>query len=250
MFYKRFYIPFKNLNLLLLLMLCLHSFFVANCDKTNSQEEAETEKTPFVIENLGVRFGPWDSTTNEAGDFLFLDISNFPKIVSEFGAEVVAYDGSIKMLPTIDFIIRDDAPVFAISEGKVSRLFYQEGGEWVIDDYEIGIQSLNDSNYEVGYDHLVNIQVELGDTIVPGDTLGYARPLFEGLGFFEIMINNYETGYSYCPFCLFNPDKLDNYRSQLSRLIQDWETFKNDNTIYNESVFTYPGCLLDSMVTY
>ena len=119
-----------------------------------------------------------------------------------------------------------------------------------MDDYEIGVQSLNDTNYEVGYDHLVDVQVEMGEIITPGDTLGYPRPLFEGLGFFEIMINHHESGLSYCPFYVFNPDKIKEYEEKITRLIQDWETFKKDTTIYDESAFAYPGCLIESMVSY
>lgn len=230
----------SNVVLFLLIVLLL----TLSCKKQN--EVTEPEKIPFMIENLGIRFGPWDRTDNTAGDFLFLDISNLIKIVSEFGVEVVAYDGSLKKLPTLDFIIREDAPVFAIAEGEVSRYYFQEDAN----DWEIGIRSLNDPNYEVGYDHIVNLQVQEGDIITPGDTLGYPGPLFAGLGSFEIMVNNYETGLSYCPFCCFNPEKIDAYEDSISQLIMDWETFKNDTTIYDESAFVFPGCLMESMMSY
>ncbi|MBN2030016.1 peptidoglycan DD-metalloendopeptidase family protein [bacterium] len=206
----------------------------------------EAPKIPFVIENLGVRFGPWDRNTNRAGDFLFPNIANVTKIIGEFGQAVLDPDFNVKYLPTLDFIIRVEAPIIAIAEGEVSRHYFQEGSA----DYEIGIRSLNDPNYEVGYDHLVNIQVEMGQTITPGDTIGYPRPLFSGLGSFEIMVNNAETGLSYCPFCCFNPDKTEEYQNKLLQLIADWETFKGDTTIYDESAFVLPGCLMESMVSY
>jgi len=217
---------------------------MTNCKKET--EVTEPEKEPFVIENLGIRFGPWDRVNNTAGDFLFLDISNVTKIVSEFGVQVVSYDGSLKYLPTIDFIIREQAPVCAVAEGKVTRVFYQEGAL----DWEIGVQSRNDPDWEVGYDHLVDLQVEMDDIVEPGDTLGYPRPLFEGLAAFELMINSRKTGLSYCPFCCMNPDKLEAYEDSLIQLIQDWETYKNDTTLYDESTFVYPGCLMESMVSY
>jgi len=143
------------LTVILLLSALLYSILSCN----EQHESTEPENVPFMIENLGVRFAEWDTVNNTAGDFLFLEISNIKKIVSEFGAEVVAYDGSLKLLPTMDFTIREDAPVFALAGGEISRMFYQEGSH-------------------------------------------------------------------------------------------DWETFKNDTTIYNESAFVYPGCLMESMVTY
>lgn len=96
---------------------------------------------------------------NTTGDFLFLNISNIKKIVSEFGVQVMANDGSLKNLPTMDFTVRENAPVCAIAEGEVFRVFSQEGSN-------------------------------------------------------------------------------------------DWETFKNDTTIHDGSSFVYPGCLMESMVTY
>jgi len=152
---QRLFKHLKGSNKLFLIVLFQLSnllILIISCNKQDQKEIIEPEKIPFIIENLGVRFAPWDSTTNEAGDFLFIEISNLIKIVSEFGVEVVAYDGSTKKLPTMDFIIREDTPIFAIAEGEVSRVFYQEGA----DDYEIGIRSLNDPNYEIGYDHLHN----------------------------------------------------------------------------------------------
>lgn len=74
------------------------------------------------------------------------------KIISEFGVQVISYDGSLKYLPTIDFIIREDAPIIALAEGEISRIFYQE----------------NANDWEIGYDHLVDLQVEMGEIIEPG----------------------------------------------------------------------------------
>ncbi|MBN1781595.1 M23 family metallopeptidase [bacterium] len=225
---------------------CMMLLIILACDKTDSDHVVETGKIPFMIENLGVRFGPWDRSTNTAGDFLFTDISNVTRIVGEFGLRVVSYDGSYKYLPNMDFIVRDSTPVMAIAEGEVTRYFFQDGSN----DYEIGIRSLNDPDFEVGYDHLVNILVEPGDIVAPGDPIGNPRPLFYGLGSFEIMISCSETGLSYCPFCVFNPDKIDSCRSQLIRLMEDWETFRSDTTIYEESAFVFPGCLMESMISY
>lgn len=236
---------FKIVHILILILLLSGLLYsILSCNEQH--ESTEPENVPFMIENLGVRFAEWDTVNNTAGDFLFLDISNIKKIVSEFGVQVVAYDGSLKNLPTMDFTIREEAPVCAIAEGEVSRVFSQEGSN----DWEIGIRSINDPDWEVGYDHLVALQVEMGETIEPGDTLGYPAPLFQGLASFEIMVNNSETGLSYCPFCCFNPHKIEEYEEKLNQLISDWETFKNDTTIYDESSFVYPGCLMESMVTY
>ncbi|MBD3341171.1 MAG: hypothetical protein GF353_18845, partial [Candidatus Lokiarchaeota archaeon] len=81
----------------LCLMLCA-IFPLALFSCKDSPSEPETK--PFVIENLGVSFGPWNKSTNEAGDFLFKPYQR--KVFLEFGAEVSAGGGAVKALPTFE----------------------------------------------------------------------------------------------------------------------------------------------------
>ena len=78
--------------------------------------------------------------------------------VTEFGTEVVAYDGSTKRLPNTDFILHEYAPVIAAAEGRVSLLEQERPNDWAI-----GVTSMNDPDFFVGYDHLVNPRVVLFD---------------------------------------------------------------------------------------
>ena len=64
------------------------------------------------------------------------------------------------------------------------------------------------------------------------------------------MINNSETGLSYCPFTFFDPNLADEYQQQVSRFMEDWETFKDDPTVYDEENHVCPGCRYESMVSY
>jgi hypothetical protein len=64
------------------------------------------------------------------------------------------------------------------------------------------------------------------------------------------MINNSETGLSYCPFEFFDPDLIDEYQQQIAQLMADWESFKGDTEIYDEENHVCPGCRYESMVTY
>jgi len=108
-------------------------------------------------------------------------------------------------------------------------------------------RSIHDPYYEVLYDHLSNLTVEVGDTVSTGDTLGYPRAITPAYGFFEFMINNTKTHYSYCPFCCFNPDTRSFYEQQVDQFMRDWEAYKNDTTIYDDAEHISPGCLLDSI---
>ena len=213
------------------------------CEKKGTDPEPEGSR-PFVIENLGVRFGPWNRDTNLAGDFYFT--SSLTRIMNAFGTEALDPQGNIKILPTMDFYISEDAPVLAVSEGKVVRLVYQEENN----DYEFSIQSLNDPDFDIVYDHLTDLEIGLEDSVQPGDTLGHPRPLYGQIGFVEIMVNNSETGLSYCPFVFFNQETRPLYIQKVTQLMEDWETFKGDTTIYNQQNHIISGCRIESIVTY
>ena len=205
---------------------------------------ADAQTDDFVISNLGVTLGSWDRASNTAGDFVFLERER--KVFLEFGAIVSDGEGGTKELPTFEYKIRPEAVVFAIAEGTVTRFGFQEDTE----DYEFAVQSDRDPAFEVGYDHVLNPTVSPGDRVEAGDILGNPGTWSEQLGRFEIMINNSETGLSYCPFTLFDPNLAQEYQQQVSRFMADWETFKGDPTVYDEESHVCPGCRYESMVSY
>jgi len=223
--------------------ICIVFFLIILFCKKNVTVDDDVKGT-FVVHNLGVTFGPWDPQTGRAGDFWFFQSEG--KVFLEFGAEVIAWDGTTKELPTFEYKLRKDALVFAIAEGQVTRFAYQEDTQ----DYEFAVRSNENPEFEVGYDHVLNPQVGPGDLVEPGDVLGNPGTKSATLGRFEIMINNSETGLSYCPFCFFNPDSTQVYQDKVQQLIWDWEAYKNDTAIYDESEHVYPGCRMESMVSY
>jgi hypothetical protein len=198
----------------------------------------------FVISNLGVTFDAWDRASNTAGDFVFLERER--KVFLEFGAIVSDGEGGTKELPTFEYRIDPEAVVLAIAEGTVTRFAFQEDTE----DYEFAVRSDRDPAFEVGYDHVLNPTVSLGDSVEAGDILGNPGTWSEQLGRFEIMINNSETDLSYCPFTFFDPNLAQEYQQQVSRFMADWEAFKGDSTVYDEESHVCPGCRYESMVTY
>jgi hypothetical protein len=206
--------------------------------------ESDVPAADFVISNLGVTFGPWDPVTNTAGDFVFLVRER--KLFLEFGAVVSAEGGGTKELPTFEYRLRRDALVRAIADGRVIRAVFQEE----TGDYEFLMESTQDPSFQVGYDHVLNPTVSLGDIVRAGDVLGNPGTWSAQLGRFEIMINNTETGLSYCPFSFFDPAFKGQYQQGVSVFIADWETFKGDPDIYDEENHVCPGCRYESMVTY
>jgi hypothetical protein len=212
-----------------------------SCKQRNTVEDTAGI---FTVHNLGITFGSWDVQTGRAGDFVFLQSES--KVFLVLGAVVADGQGGTKELPTFEYRIRKDARVFAIAEGRVTRLVYQQATQ----DWELSMRSQENPAFEVGYDHVKNPQVDVGDTVNPGDSLGNPGTWSANLGRFEIMINNTETGLSYCPFCFFDPNSSDVYQNKVLQLMSDWEVFKNDASLYDENNHVYPGCRMSSMVSY
>ncbi len=225
-------IPLFIFSLLLILVVCKKS------------TDSENNGSDLVIKNLGVTFAPWDPATNRAGDFIFM--ANEHKLFLEFGAIVGTGDGGSKALPTFEYRIDKNASVFAIADGKVTRLVYQQDTQ----DYEIGTIYRYNSDWYIGYDHVKNPRVKLNAMIFAGDTLGLPGTWSGTLGRFEIMINNNRSKLSYCPFCCFDPTTVDLYEKLVLQHMLEWESFKNDTSLYDEKHHVYPGCCIESMVTY
>ncbi len=225
---------------MMLILFCL--LFIVSCKKKIT--ETNQEPSPFYIYNLGVTFGLYNPATGRAGDFIFLASEN--KVFLEFGVEVGNSQGGTKQLPTFEYRLDKEAYVFAIAPCRVNRFIYQQETQ----DWEIGTESTVNHDWEIGYDHVKNPRVGMGDILAPGDTLGNPGSWSGLLGRFEIMINNKPEGRSYCPFCCFYPDSAEVYKIKVELHMQDWETFKHDTSLFDQSAMVHPGCLMESMVTY
>lgn len=226
------------------ILICFSLFFALFAIECKKDQLVNQETEPFIIQNLGVTFGPWNPLTMRAGDFIFS--RNIGKPFLEFGAVVSTGTGDTKSLPTFEYYLHKDAYVFAIAEGRVIRFTYREDTE----DFAFGATSTQDDDFEVCYDHILNPRVNDGDIILPGDTLGNPGNWNQEVGRFEIMVNNIRNGYSYCPFCFFDPELIDEYLDKVNQLITDYETYRGDTTIYDEINHTFTGCIIDSMLSY
>jgi hypothetical protein len=222
---------------LAVLLLCL----AAGCRK-NSPASADTGV--FVIHGLGVQFGHWDRATNRAGDFIF--VASEQKLFLEFGAKVADVSGGFKELPTFEYRIAKDAWVTAVAEGRVVRFVFQEDTR----DYEFSVRSIEDPDFEVGYDHVIDPRVGPDSRVSPGDTLGHPGTWSGILGRFEIMVNRSSDRRSYCPFAFFDGATAAAAEDRVRQHMRDWETFKNDTLVYDEAAQTQAGCRMESMLTY
>ncbi len=200
--------------------------------------DGPVEEDALVLKNLLVDFAPWDPETDTAGAFIFR--TNFDKVFFEFGAVVTGPDGP-KTLSTFEYIVDEDADLYAPMDAKVNLITYQEDSS----DYEIHLKIPNsDSQMTLGIDHVLNPTVAVGDVVSAGDVIGNPGTWStEGFGRTEIEI--FGDGAMHCAFEFFDTDLQVEYEAKVTQMMSDWETFKGDDAIYDESAMAdyAEGCI-------
>lgn len=205
---------------------------------SNNPPDEDEEEIPFIIKSLVVDIEDWNTETNTAGAFVFT--SELTKVFLEFGATVVGPDGP-KILPTFEYIVDDEAPVYSPIDGVINAVEYQEESA----DYEIHINPTAEvEQMTVVLDHVLNVQVSEGQSVMAGDVVGTpGTHSSEGLGRVEIEI--FGDGYMHCPFEFFDETTRQAYENKIWELMSDWETFTGNNDLYDEETMQEyaAGCL-------
>lgn len=208
-----------------------------NCNKVSLERP--------VVKNLGIAFGKYDEQTGRAGSFIFDKeslVSNSPvnKIMIEFGA---TEEG--KQFPEIVYSQVDaDTDILAITDGKIFQIEEQP------ETNDSTLTVMFNDNWVIHYDHITNIQGNIGDTITAGQVLGKVSLNKDGItGYTEIMIKEGDgrgPATAHCITKFFDTSAAQYYGSQLVDLMNDWETYMEDQTIYNQESQTSIGCVVDS----
>ena len=199
------------------------------------------DETPFVISNLMVNFGTYNAGTGKAGDYFFEPLLD--KVFGEFGRIVQNPDGSDKRLTQNDYFVSHNTSVVSPMNAEVVMVTYQPTTQ----DYSIHVRPSYNSIWLINFDHIRNLSsliVEGGD-ITAGQFLGNPSPWFGDSYYVELMITK-DLGdgspVGYCPYTFMTSSLKATYSASLNTLISDWETYKGDTSIYDESAFIYPGC--------
>lgn len=211
------------------------------CGPWSERLQTSTTAPDPVLKNLIIDIEPYNASTGMAGGFNFANAYNETKVLYEFGAETTDGAGGTKLLPTFEYRTDPDANIYSPVKGEIN-LTYQESTT----DYEMSISEYNNSDVIVYIDHVKNLQVSDGDSVKAGDLLGTSGTWTSTVGRTELMVTS-SDGYE-CPFNYFDPDLKTEYENKVTQLMQDWESFKYDDTIYDEASMTFAaGCPYDSL---
>lgn len=214
--------------------------------KNNALEKRKTYKAmeeqkeaPPVIKNFGVDFADYNSSTKKAGDFSFSINSRTGKVFGEFGEKVRDGKGGMKALPHYSYFLPKNTPVMAVSDGEVVAVFYNKETR----DYEIHVRPFYGSYWDTGYDHIINPAVKEKDKVKAGEAIAYAGDLDYPVEI-SLEFDKQKPGTFYPLLPYFDSSLKKEYEQKVWKLISDWETYKGNNGIYDESAMTScAGCL-------
>jgi hypothetical protein len=193
---------------------------------------------PPVLYNLTVDIQTCAPLPCIGGAFNYLATETEPTF---FGGTVIGPSGP-KIIPNIEFKVREDADVISPMRGIVSAVETSQQG----DDFSIRISPGALSAYTVEIDHVLSPTVEEGDLVEPGQVLG--KPgVWNGspLGRVEIQVNR--GGDYVCPMDYLHGSVKASMRAKVTQLMADWESVKSSTTLYDESAMVVPGCLVHSI---
>jgi len=208
---------------------------------TTSSSTTTTTTMPIVLKNLGVTIEAYDPSTKMAGAIVFFP-SRF-KVFLEFGVSVETSPGSYKTLPTFEYYTTPEAVVFSPIDGTVNWVGWQPS----TGDYEMSIQSANNSSWLLFVDHVKDITVTTGDAVSAWQVLGKVGTVSADTGRTEIQVR--ASNIDWAPFKYFDPATTAEYQQKITDLMASWEAYKGDPSIYDEAAMApyWPGCLNDNI---
>lgn len=200
----------------------------------------ELTNTPPVIQRLPFDVAPYDATTQRAGSFDFKAVGYIPKILVEFGG--VAVDDTTGSAGVRLYQIAAYLPVgtriYAPADGEITEIERNIHGD---ESYELRIRTSYDSRWEVSVENMwIDEAWATGMTIHAGDFIGDA--VYRSIDF-EVRDLAHNT--LWCPRRFYG-DHREVIEGQLTQLEADWETYRGDASLYDESAMFAPGCDVES----
>ena len=198
-----------------------------------------------VLHNLGINIEKYDSATKMAGDFEFKNknyVDN--KIFTEFAHKIVNDMGE-KLLPEIGFNAPVGTKVVSPIDGVITDVKFYEPSQ----DYLVSMKTDESSPWIVGFEHVHNMRMKVGDKVLVGQELAEVSPSYGRTEFGNIEINVWTGGQNiikHCPFEFLEESLKPIYEEKINQLAKDWEEFIGKD-VYKQEDWVAPGCLLHNI---
>lgn len=227
-------------------------WYVARGSKTLSSGQTGTTASlnkngpPLLIKHMPIAFGPYDATTNKAGDFVFTKKEiPFDRLYMDYGFFIPASpDRPAKNNPQPTFIVPLGTKVHAITDGIVIDMptLYSQ-------DYSIMVASDARSPYRYETEHVIKPTVKVGDSVKAGQVIAevsdYDKNLASlGFGLVELgLLKGGNPPQHLCPFAYLDPSIQEKTFADLTAFYKDWNNFTGKR-LYNETEYAGTiGCL-------
>ncbi len=211
-------------------------------EEKQQQAEKSTESRKPTLANFGFNLDYYDPETRYAGDFYFSS-GRVPNDMLFTPTGHVTDEG--KLLPYPGYHLPLETKIISPIDGVVTKVEKNDNA----DDYEIHMTQNQVKDFIVAFDHVINVKVKAGDTVVVGQELGEVAPW----GNYDVGMTELEffkggnPPVAYCPFDFLEEDLKEEYSAMLYDLVEKWEHFKRDDSLFNEEEWVSPGCLVESI---
>lgn len=222
-------------------------------DTGTSRTITSNKDEPPKLKSIGFSLDYYNPATNRAGDFHFT-----PEL-----AKVLSGDPIYQKLIWSDYGIQDNrspndptkrnvqptfrlplgTKVLAPIDGQVTRveILYSK-------DYTIWFAEHEKSTWSYEMEHVIKPVVKVGDKVTAGQVVAevstHGSEHHPGFGIVEIglfhPLNNEAT--HWCPFEHFNDSIKDEMNKKILALYTAWETYLDDDSVYNTTSYPIPGC--------
>jgi hypothetical protein len=193
-----------------------------------------------VVKNLHIAVDTYDENTGYAGDMYFssqyeFDTVHTQKAFMEFNGLLIDDGTGLAggRLPHFTFVVPAGTAIYSMSDGIVMAVEQNPN----VSDFEVRIAPDDTSRYLLVYDHLDQVTVSAGDTVVAGEQIAQATTMKVEA---DVTLDH---SVSLCPVDFFDPSVATQLEDKLTQLMLDWETFKKDDTLYDEASMYKPGCV-------
>lgn len=231
----------------------LQESFNENAAKINTRQTQENpNEPPLKLKSIGVNLDYYDPKTKRAGDFEFTkEKLQFNRLFMGYGFVIPANTSSTnkdKSNPQPTFILPLGTPVRSLVDGVVANIPKVWSGDYSIQVTESG--QLETWVYET--EHVINPKVKVGDKVQAGQVIAEVSDFDKGAprGFGTVEIGILKGGNPpshICPFLYIDESIKDELLKKITAFFGEWEKYRGDTTLYDESLKN-PGCLtLDSI---
>ena len=229
------------------------SNFTRQTTSSTTKETASEKDEPPKLKSLGFNLDYYDPVTNRAGDFHFT-----PAL-----AKTLSGDPSYQKFIWSDYGIQDARSPDDPTKRNVQPTFYLPLGTKVlapIDGEVVTVKTLYSNDYTIWFatnknytwsyemEHVINPIVKVGDKVTAGQVVAevstHNSEFNTGFGIVEIglfhPVNNEPT--HWCPFAHWDDSIKEEMGKKITALHAAWESYLNDQSIYNDANYPVPGC--------